>query len=78
MVESCNDEIDRTDSLSTLRRLSIQDIIKQNKDKSFEVISNKIKAYSLDKNLKILGVKDGTDFISVFLKGIEYQFKKES
>ncbi len=78
MVESCNDEIDRTDSLSTLRRLSIQDIIKQNKDKSFEVISNKIKAYSLDKNLKILGVKDGTDFISIFLKGIEYQFKKES
>jgi hypothetical protein len=76
MVESCNDEIDKSDVLSTMRKSAIQEIIRENVNSSFEVISNKIKAYAMDKKIKIIGVKDNKDYISIFLAGIEYQFKK--
>jgi len=76
MVESCNDEIDKSDVLSTMRKSAIQEIIRENVNSSFEVISNKIKAYAMDKKIKIIGVKDSKDYISIFLAGIEYQFKK--
>ena len=76
--ESLNDEVHRPASLPPMRRAAIQDIIRESKGKSFELLSNKIKAYSLDKGLGILGVKDDGDFISIFLTGTQYQFKRPS
>jgi hypothetical protein len=76
--ESLNDEVHRPASLAPMRRAAIQDIIKESRGESFELLSNKIKAYSLDKGLGILGVKDEVDFISIFLSGTQYQFKKPS
>jgi hypothetical protein len=77
-AESANDEIQRPDSLPPMRRAAIQDIIREHKGKSFESLSNKIKAYSLDKGLGILGVKDDGDHVSIFLTGTQYQFRKPS
>lgn len=76
--ESINDDIQRPAQLAPMRRAAIQDIIREHKGTSFETLSNKIKAYSLDKGLGILGVKDEGDFISIFLTGTQYQFKKPS
>jgi hypothetical protein len=76
--ESLNDQIEKSASLAPMRRAAIQDIIKESKDDSFELLSNKIKAYSLDKGLGILGIKDETDYIAIFLTGTQYQFKKPS
>lgn len=76
--ESLNDEARRPASLAPMRRAAIQDIIKEGRGESFELLSNKIKAYSLDKGLGILGVRDEGDFISIFLAGTQYQFKKPS
>jgi hypothetical protein len=76
--ESLNDEVQRPMHLPTMRRAALQDIIRESKGQSFELLSNKIKAYSLDKGLGILGVKDDGDFVSIFLTGTQYQFKKPS
>ena len=76
--ESLYDEVQRPNTLPPMRRAAIQDIIRENKGASFELVANKIKAYSLDKGLGILGVKDEGDFISIFLTGTQYQFKKPS
>lgn len=76
--ESLNDEIYKSASLAPMRRAAIQDIIKESGNDSFELLSNKIKAYSLDKNLGIIGVKDEPDYVSIFLPGTQYQFKKPS
>lgn len=76
--ESLYDEVQRPNTLPPMRKAAIQDIIRENKGQSFESVANKIKAYSLDKGLGILGVKDDGDFISIFLTGTQYQFKKPS
>jgi len=76
--ESLYDEVQRPNSLAPMRKAAIQDIIRENKGQSFESVANKIKAYSLDKNLGILGVRDDGDHISIFLTGTQYQFKKSS
>lgn len=76
--ESINDDVQRPEQLPPMRRAAIQDIIREHKGKSFEALSNKIKAYSLDKGLGILGVKDEGDYISIFLTGTQYQFKRSS
>lgn len=76
--ESVNDDVQKSGQLPPMRRAAIQDIIREHKGKSFETLSNKIKAYSLDKGLGILGVKDEGDYVSIFLTGTEYQFKKPS
>ncbi len=76
--ESLYDEVQRPNTLAPMRRAAIQDIIRENKGQSFESVANKIKAYSLDKGLGILGVKDEGDHISLYLTGTQYQFKKHS
>ena len=76
--ESLYDDVQRPATLPPMRRAAIQDIIRENKGKSFELVSNLIKAYSLDKGLGVLGVKDDGDLISIFLQGTMYQFKKPS
>jgi hypothetical protein len=76
--ESLYDEIQRPASLPPMRKAAIQDIIRENKGQSFESIANKIRAYSLDKSLGIIGIKDDGDYISIFLTGTQYQFKKPS
>lgn len=76
--ESVNDDNQRPEQLPPMRRAAIQDIIREHKGQSFEGLSNKIKAYSLDKGLGILGVKDDGEYVSIFLKGTQYQFKRNS